>query len=334
MTKIAVDAINLAADRRGMGRMVRQTLRTLDELGGAEIMLVVRKPDDAAELWREFGYRTIVPADLRRERFDAVWYPWNGMRFAPHAYSIVTIHDPFAFMYPHPNRIARWREQSPIRRAINKADVIFAVSKWTAGELFKIFNLDNSRVRVVPNAVDRFWHPVSVPPQDPYMLVLAGPEERKNIAMLFRAYDATFQDAGPHLVVAGTLSDSDERLFQKLRTPRRRVNPSDAQLRELYSGTMALLVPSTAEGYGLPAVEAMACGAAVIASNAAALPETCDGAAFLVRPDENAWRGALRTLSLDDKLRHELRERGLARVARIDPSGPAKALLDAARPLG
>jgi glycosyltransferase involved in cell wall biosynthesis len=333
MTRLAVDAFNLAADRRGMGRLVRQTLRTLDELGEVEVLLVVRTPADAAALWREFGHRTIVPSDLARERIDAVWYPWNGMRFEPRAYSIVTIHDPFAFLYPPRNAIARWREQSPIRRAIKKTDIIFAVSKWTAGELFRLFDLDNSRVRVVPNAVDPFWRPVPTPQQDPYMLILAGPEERKNTAMLFRAYDATFQDAGPHLVVAGTLGPSDERLFETLRTRRRRVRPSDEELRELYSGAMAVLVPSTAEGYGLPAVEAMACGAAVIASNAAALPETCDGAAFLVRPDENAWRSALRVVSLDAQLRQSLRERGLARVARIDPYGPAKALLDAARPL-
>jgi glycosyltransferase involved in cell wall biosynthesis len=255
------------------------------------------------------------------------------MRFHPHAYSVVTIHDPFAFLYPHPNPVARWREQSPIRRALKKADIIFAVSKWTAGELFRLFELDNSRVRVVPNAVDAFWHPVSVPPQDRYMLVLAGPEQRKNTAMLLRAYDATFQDAGPHLVVAGVLSDADDRLFDSLRTPRRRVHPDDDELRELYSGAMAVLVPSSAEGYGLPAVEAMACGAPVIASNAAALPETCDGAAFLVRPDENAWRSALRVVSLDEQLRQQLREKGFARVKRIDPDGPARALLDAARPL-
>jgi glycosyltransferase involved in cell wall biosynthesis len=316
-----------------MGRMVRQTLRTLEELGDAEILLVARKSEDAGALWREFTYRTIVPGDLAHENVDAVWYPWNGMRFAPHAYSIVTIHDPFAFTYPHRNPIARWREQAPIRRALQKADVIFAVSKWTAGELFKLFDLDNSIVRVVPNAVDPFWHPVPAQPKEPYMLILAGPEPRKNVALLFRAYDATFQDAGPQLVVAGTLSEADEKLFQRMRTAKHRIHPGDDELRELYSGAMAVLVPSIAEGFGLPAVEAMACGAPVLASNAAALPETCAGAAHLVMPDENAWRSALRIVSLDERLRYELRERGLKRVARIDPQGPAKALLDAARPL-
>ena len=331
MTRIAVDAFNLAADRRGMGRMVRQTLRALDELRELEILLVVRSRDHAEALSREFTYRTIVPADLAAERVDAVWYPWNGMRFKPRAFSIVTIHDPFAFLYPHPNVIARWREQTPIRNAIHKADVIFTVSTWTATKLYELFGLKRSSVRVVPNGVCRFWHPVHVEGQDPYMLIVAAPEERKNVALLFRAYDATFESAGPALVVAGTLSESDEQFFGQMRSPTRHVHPSDEQLRELYSGALAVLVPSVAEGYGLPAVEAMACGAAVLASDAAALPETCDGAAFLVQPDESAWRSALRTISLDAPLAQELRTRGLARVARLDPMAPAKALLETAR---
>jgi glycosyltransferase involved in cell wall biosynthesis len=164
------------------------------------------------------------------------------------------------------------------------------------------------------------------------MLVVGGPEERKNMNLLLRAYNATF-DTGPELVVAGNLSDADERFFETMRVPRQRVHPADDHLRELYSGATAVLVPSTAEGYGLPAVEAMACGAPVIASNASALPETCDGAAVLVHTDENAWRSALRVVSLDERLRDDLRARGLERVARLDPAGPAKALLDAARAL-
>ncbi len=99
------------------------------------------------------------------------------------------------------------------------------------------------------------------------MLVLAGPEERKNIAMLLRAYCGAFEGAGPKLVVAGTLNDQDERACEKMRAPGIRLHPTDEQLRELYSGAFAVLIPSLAEGFGLTALEAMACGAAVIASN-------------------------------------------------------------------
>src|SRR5579884_902658 len=142
--RIGVDAFNLAADRRGMGRMVRQTLERLARFPDVEIALIMREPQAGA----------VTPGDLAALRLDAVWYPWNGMRFAPHAPSIVTIHDPFAFTFPHRNVVARWREQAPIRRALRAADCIFAVSNWTAGELQTLFGIPLERVRVVYSAIE------------------------------------------------------------------------------------------------------------------------------------------------------------------------------------
>jgi glycosyltransferase involved in cell wall biosynthesis len=313
--------------------MVRHTLKELDALGESETILLVRSGEQAAELWREFNYPTVIADELAREPVDAVWYPWNGMRFTPHAPAIVTVHDVFAFTYPHRNFVARWREQAPIKRAIKEADAILAVSRWTASEIYRIFRVRKDRLKVVPNALDSFWHAVDVPAAAPYMLVLAGPEERKNVGMLLRAYEKAFGDAGPQLIVAGTLSEQDERLFTKMRAPRVRMRPTDEELRLLYSGAVAVLVPSLAEGFGLPVLEAMACGTAVIASNAGALPETCEGAGMLVHPDENAWRSALRIVASDESLRSDLQRRGLERVQRIDRTGPARALLESVRQL-
>jgi glycosyltransferase involved in cell wall biosynthesis len=325
--KLAVDAFNLAADRRGMGRVVRHTLEGLRRSGEAEIVLVFRQRSDEG----------IAPGDLARERVDAVWYPWNGMRFRPHAASIVTIHDPFAFTYAHGGAVARWREQNPIRRALGKADRIFTVSKWGASELQRLFGVDPPRIRVAPPALDPFWQPVRLTSHDrQYVLFVAGPERRKNAAMLFQAFEAAFggADEAPLLLVAGTLSDEDERVFAQMRAPHERAHPSDEELRELYSGALTVAVPSLAEGYGLPAIEAMACGAPVLASDAGGLPEACDGAAILADPrSARAWRDALERICSDPLLRSELRERGLARIARIDPDGPAKALLESVRQL-
>jgi glycosyltransferase involved in cell wall biosynthesis len=322
--RLAVDAFNLAADRRGMGRIVRQVLESLERLGGVETLLVFRRNGEGG----------ITPRQLSRAKPDAVWYPWNSMRFAPRTRSIVTINDPFAFMFPARGFIARRREQSPIRRAIRKADVLLTISNWTAGELQRRFRVDPARIRVVTPAVEPFWHRVEIPSQRPYVLFVAGPDARKNAALLFRAFDAAFATAGPELVVVGTLSDNDEREFDRMRASRRRVRPSDEQLRGLYSGALAVVVPSLAEGFGLPVLEAMACGAPVIAANATALPEAAGGAALLVAAtDERAWRDALLRVAQDDALRRQLRAHGLQRVAAIDRDGYAKALLESARRL-
>lgn len=322
MIRLGVDAFNLAADRRGMGRLVRQTLERLEHSQGVEIVKILRAPQAGAA----------TPRDLRGLHLDAVWYPWNGMRFEPHAQAIVTINDPFAFTYPHRNIVARWREQAPIRRAIRQADCIFTISQWGARELQRLFGVPVERLRTVLPGVDAFWRPVTPAASSPYMLFVGGPDERKNAHMLFDAYDAAFAGGGPQLVVAGNLNARDEARLDAMRAPRRRTMPSDEELRALYSGALAVLVPSLAEGFGLPVVEAMACGAPVIASNASALPEAGDDAAMLLAPhDIRAWKEALQRIAADDALRAHLRERGFARVRRLDAGATATALIESAR---
>lgn len=308
-----------------MGRVVRAALDRLERVDGVETVLVYRTPQSGG----------VTPRDLRRLKLDAVWYPWNGMRFAAHAPSIVTIHDPFAFTYAHANLVARWREQAPIRRALREADCIFTVSQWGAQELQRLFGISLDRVRVVQSAVDPFWRPASPHAGSPYMLFLAGPEERKNAGMLFAAYDAAFAEGGPQLIVAGSLDARDEARFTAMRAPRLRIaSPSDEELRALYSGALAVLVPSLAEGFGLPVVESMACGAAVLASDATGLPEAAGGAALLLPPrDAHAWSDALQRIAQDAGLRDALRERGFARVQAMDPDAPVTALLESARRL-
>ncbi len=325
---LGVDAINLAADRRGMGRVVRQTLEGLSMLG-ATPALIVRDRAAAQRLQTEIAAPVVLVRDMLRHHFDAVWYPWNGMRFAPRAPSIVTIHDLFAFSFPHRNIVARVREQGPIGRALRCADTIFAVSHWTAAEIARIAPHAAARVRVVHNGVSRFFHPVQ-PSFGGYFFFLGGKEPRKNAGMLLRAYAAAFGEDGPPLYIAGELNEDDSAFLQSTRFKHKHFMPDDVALRDLYSGAIAVLVPSLAEGYGLPAAEAMACGAPVIASNTSALPETCGDAAVLIDPnDEAAWAGAMQELHRDDTLRDALRERGLARAAQMDAFEGARALVQA-----
>lgn len=323
--RIGLDAFNLAADNRGMGRLVRQTLDSLASLEDVEVVHIARNARPGA----------VTPRDLRKLRLDGVWYPWNGMRFDANAPALVTINDPFAFTFPHRDPIARWREQRPIRRAIGKADRIFTISNWAAAELQRLFNVSPERIRVTLPAIEAFWHPVEIEtPAQPYVLFVAGPDARKNAPFFFACYDAAFGDEGPELVVAGTLSSEDERRFAAMRAPRRRIRPDDEALRALYSGALAVAVPSLAEGFGLPVVEAMACGAPVIASNASALPEAAGGAALLIDPhDAQAWSAALVHIVNDEPLRAELRERGLVRIRSLDRNATARALVESVRQL-
>ena len=324
---LAVDAYNLAADRRGMGRYVRQVLGGLQTLGEYDVQLIVRNKRAAQALTQEFSYPLVEARRLRHARPAAVWYPWNGMRFDPHAPSIATIYDAFAFTFPHKNFIARRREQQPILRAVREATAITTISHWSAAELQTQLGIEAERITIAPPAIEPFWHPVPSERDSPYVLFVAGPDERKNARILFDAFEAAFEEDAVELIVAGELNPNDEAALARLHAKSSRARPDDAELRKLYAGALAVAVPSLAEGFGLPAIEAMACGAPVIASDATALPEACAGAAWLADPhDPIAWRDALRRIYVDAEARTLLRAAGLARAAAIDPLAPARIL--------
>jgi len=292
--RIAIDAINLAADRRGMGRYVRRVLASWEDDPDLEVTLLDRATMRAAA----------------GDGFDAVWYPWNGIRFKAKARALVTIHDAFAFTQPHKNVVARWREQSPIKRAAREGDAFATVSHWSAGEIARELGIERDRIAIVSGVPDAFFEPVPPDGRDPFVLVVGGPEERKNTRMLREAFARAF----PRKDVA--LIDTFD------------AKPTDLELRALYANALAVAAPSYAEGYGLPAVEAMACGAPVLAADAAGLPEACDGAAMLLPPhDVDAWANALREMRDDPTSRGRLRAKSLVRAQRVDREAPARLTL-------
>ena len=324
--KLAVDAFNLGADQRGMGRFARTVLSGLAECADIDVTLVVRTRGDIAGAREESRGAVLALADARRQRFDAVWYPWNALRFELSGTKIVTIHDAFAFTQAHRNPLARWREQRPIRQAIRRADILTTVSHWSARQIARVFALAPSRFEIVSPVPSAFWHPSAPAASGPYILFVAGPDARKNARMLFAAFQRAFPAGEVTLVIAGTLAGVDAAALSRTTMAYRLERPDDAGLRALYSGALAVAIPSLSEGYGVMAVEAMACGAAVVASDTAALPEACDGAALLVAPTSvDEWAAALKRVAGLPSVRADLQRRSLERAARIDRQRPATA---------
>lgn len=326
--KLAVDAFNLAADRRGMGRFARTVLSGLADMPDIDVALVVRNGKDAVGVRDEPCDAVLSLSEARRRTFDATWYPWNAMRFElRRSTTLTTIHDAFAFTHAHTNPVGRWREQSPIRRAIRHSNILTTVSQWSAREIARIFSIEPSRFEILSPVPSVFWQPVAPVASDPYVLFVAGPEERKNAGFLFAAFERAFPAREVALVIAGTLRVADEAALANAQITCRRAYPDDNALRELYCSALAVAVPSLAEGYGVMTIEAMACGTAVIAADAAALPEACDGAALMADPhDLDAWSRALARVASETSLRVDLQRRSLARAARIDRLRPAKGL--------
>ncbi len=278
--------------------------------------------------WEQGG----LPRAIKHDKLDL----FHGAAFALPSRlpvpGVVTIHD-LAFW--------RWPEQVPKRRGIylaravvsatKQARRIIAVSEATKRDVVELLQVDPDRVDVTPLGVDArlrrtpgeeivaFRQRNELP--HPFILAVGTREPRKNLPALIRAF-ASIAGSIPHDLIhaggAGWLTDElDEAVAEANLGDRIRFVdyvPHD-ELPLWYSATDCFIMPSLYEGFGLPLLEAMACGAACIATNRSSLPDVAGDAALLCDPDEEGIAGALSTLLHDGELRQRLREAGPFRAA-------------------
>ncbi|HMD02306.1 MAG TPA: glycosyltransferase family 1 protein, partial [Candidatus Baltobacteraceae bacterium] len=269
----------------------------------------------------------------QRGQFDVVWFPWNGLRFPCAAPTLVTMYDTFAFSDPERDPIARHRVRAPMRRAAKRATRLATISQWSRAQIVATLGVAPERIDVISPAPDPFWTPGegNAPPPGiragRYVLLVGAREPRKNAVLLVEACARSLRE-DEALVVAGELPGIEHisALLHGLNLVV--LSADDRELRSLYRNAGVVAIPSTAEGFGLVALEAMACGAPVIASDSAALPEATAGGALLLDPhDVERWAAELRTVLDDAAASAELRARGLARVADLDRGGYARETL-------
>lgn len=239
---------------------------------------------------------------------------------------VLTVHDLREFrlprLYPHLQRF-RSARIAMARRARR----VIAVSHSTRRDVLELMGLDPDRVRVIHNGLDpRYRHPPAHQERAavrsrlgltrPYVLVLGSRDPRKGMEDALEAFRRADLE-GLDLVVAGSLSAEGERraaaagLGERLRLPG---HLEDEALHALMAGAQAFLFPSLYEGFGLPVLEAMACGTPVVACHTSSLPEVAGDAALLVPPgDPPELARALERVVADGELRRNLIERGFQR---------------------
>ncbi|MCS7043188.1 MAG: glycosyltransferase family 4 protein [Bryobacteraceae bacterium] len=251
---------------------------------------------------------------------------------------VATFHDLFVFTGDYSTPEFRERFQRLAREAAGRADLILCVSRFTASQVEELLGVPSGRIRVVP-------HGVHLPPEgqrerEPMILHVGAIQRRKNLVRLV----AAFEKAAPapwRLVLAGGEGYGAAEVLERIRTSpaSARIEVTgwlpDEEIGRLYSRAAILAFPSLDEGFGIPALEAMAHGVAVLSSNRSALPEVCGDAALLVDPlREEEIAAALDRMIRDSGLRERLAAAGRLRAAQFPWSRTVEETWRAYRELG
>lgn len=348
MTHIGIDASRIAvAERTGTERYSYELIAALARIdrrrrytlytNGLPAALPPLGPNFALRslpLRRLWTHARLGP-ELARRPPDVLLVPSHVVPLLHPAESVVTIHDLGYLAFPEAHTARRRIElHLTTRWSLRAARRVIAISQATKDDLVRHYGADPARIRVVHHGLSAGFRPAE--PEriaeaqarygidQPYLLYVGTIQPRKNLARLIEGFAAAGAGVGPRtlLVIAGRrgwLSAPIERRAAELGVEDRvrfvGYVPDD-DLPALLSGALAFVFPSLYEGFGMPVLEAMACGAPVLASRSSALPEVAGDAALLVDPlDPAAIAAGLARLASDADLRADLRARGLARAA-------------------
>lgn len=305
---VVVDADVLGRRRTGDETYVENLLRRLPALAGGELRLaaLTRRPD----LVPAGVEAVLVPARLQEVRM--AWsVPRALARLRPalvhfqHALpvpcpwpAVVTVHDLSferrAALMPLWERLVF---RTVVPRSVRRAAHLLAVSERTKGDLIELYGVPPERITVTPHGVDPVFAPAPAPRDGRYLLFVGSIEERKNPLAAAEAAAAV----GLPLVAVGPERDRGLARALARRGARVRGYVSRQELVDLYRGAALLLLPSRYEGFGLPVLEAMACGTPVVAAPDPALREVAGDAAVFVEPERLA-EGVRRALAERERL--------------------------------
>lgn len=314
------------------------------------ITLQVTRWPLARPLARIAWEQSLLPLKLRQMQADLVHGLVNVLPLATKVPGVVTVHDLSFVRMPEKLPAAkRFYLARLCQASVNQAAHVIAVSQQTADDLIHYFGLKASKISVVPNGVaalftpgerietEKFRAAQGLPPR--FLLYLGTLEPRKNLTLLVKAFarwqaQATADDQQVKLILAGAKGWFYTEIFQlvtALGLEQRVIFPGfipEAELPDWYRAAEGFVYPSLFEGFGLPVLEAMACGTPVLCSQVASLLEVAGDSALTFAPQsEEALAAGLTLLTGQAALRTELRRKGLARAQEFSWQRTAQATL-------
>ena len=353
--RVGFDARALVSPAAGVRRYTRELFGAMAASGdvevvaagtaaGADLPARVSSAAARASLPTNVGWMfTGLPRAARAAKVDVFHAPSYTAPFGGPRPLVLTIHDISYERHPewYPYR------RDPARRAFYRwsagtADRIITDSEFSKREIVAGYGLDPGRIAVVPLAAGSVFAPDrhSAPSSSPYLLHVGDLHPRRNLVVAVRAMRrlrARRPDLrGVRLVLAGVDRGSGAALIGNASPEEARLielagTVSEEVLLQLYRGARGLLYPSLYEGFGLPLLEAMACGTPVIASRASSIPEVTGEAAVLLDPNDDAgWADAIESL-FDPAVAGHLQAAGMRRAAAFTWQRTAAATVDVYR---
>jgi len=362
--RIGIDYTAAVHQKAGIGRYARGLVRALAQLDRENeyLLLVAGRPKEegtfspnfkprylplsshwATILWQRL--RVPLPADLFTGPLNLFHSPDYVLPPLCRGKRVLTIHDLSFLRYPEgADPRLRWYLTQAVPRSIGQADLVLADSQNTKSDLIELLGVEAGKVEVLYPGVEERFHPLreeSLAPVKarynldfPFILTVGTLEPRKNHVGLLQAY-SLLKGRYPHrLVIAGGKGWLYEGIFQEVERLSLEEKVlflgyvPEEDLPALYNLADLFVFPSLYEGFGLPPLEAMACGTPVVTSNSSSLLEVVGDGALLIPPQEvEALAAAMERVLSDPSLREELRRKGLERAKQFTWSEAAKRLL-------
>jgi glycosyltransferase involved in cell wall biosynthesis len=364
--RIAIDAHSVGAKLAGNESYATNLIEALAQIDSVNEYTLYVTTAEASERfhqrWPNFKVRKTLPhtpliripltltAELRKHPVDVLHVQFTAPPFTP-CPVVVSIHDlSFEHLPQTFNRRSRTQLRLTVRHSARRATRILTLSDHTRRDIIETYGVDSERVTAIPLAAPAHFGPVNNEKElqrvrhiygidGDYILSVSSIQPRKNLPRLVRAFASlrNKRQAGtlPKLVLVGKcawLYDETLRALQETGMEDSVILTGyvpQSDLPALYSGAVCFVYPSYFEGFGLPPLEAMKCGAPTIVGNNTSLPEVVGDAGILIDPfDISAIAAAIERLIDDSDFRHQLAVKGLARARMFDWHETARQTLD------
>ena len=355
--KIVIVAWHLRNLNVGLGRYTYSLIKSLGHVDREnQYEILIPGNSHSFKSWPNVHYRFFpFPVFKRRfweqiapqliGRYDLIHFPYDSCLAIKRGKFVVTLHDIKPLLFPRPPK--RWDFKRLLKKMIiphplSQIDHIVTVSECSRKDIMERLSVSGDRISVIYQGVERECFlpqervPMAENPLAPYVLCVAGADPTKNVKNLIIAFSLLPPEMRKtyRLVLVGDVCRQEEiRQIVKQREMEKQIVwtgiVSDARLVSLYQQASVFLFPSLYEGFGLPVLEAMACGCPVIASNTSSLPEVVGDAGILVDPlDVSALGRTMERVLNDINLLKSLRVAGLAQAQKFSWDTTAKATVN------